>query len=267
MRVKPTALTAILAILGYLVVVFTAWAVTGLQYDAVDDSVENVRNGITIAVGLGAVYLALATTFLGWWRPAMREPRRVGSRWMWAVPILLMMGALVNIATTRWDRIDEVGPYVTYLAIGCMFVGFSEELLTRGIAIVGGRGSMHEKWVWIFSGVIFGLLHAPNALFGQSVSGTVFQIAFAFAVGLTYYVTRRVTGALIVTMVLHACWDFGVFINAHSIEGLDPEPRALGGTLYWPVLVLAVIALVKILKTGDVVDPGRDQLAPFEASA
>lgn len=265
MRVKPTAPAAILAIVGYLVVVFTAWALTGLEYDAVDDSVENVRNGITISVGLGAVYLALATTYLGWWRPAMREPRRVGSRWMLAVPILLMVGALVNIGTTKWERIDEVGPYAAYLAIGCVFVGFSEELLTRGLAIVGGRGSMHERWVWVCSGAIFGVLHAPNALFGQSAADTAFQIVYAFAVGLTYYVTRRITGALVITMVLHAFWDFGVFINAHSIDGLDPAPRAFGGIVYWPVLVLSVIALVKILKTGDVVEPGGDQLAAFEA--
>jgi membrane protease YdiL (CAAX protease family) len=262
--VKPSALAAIVAIVGYTVVIFTSWAVVGLDYDEVGNTVESVRNGVTISVGLGTIYLIVATTILGWWRPAIREPRRIGSRWMWAIPILLMLGALVNIGTTRFDRIDDVGPYVAYLAIGCLFVGFSEELLTRGLAIVGGRGSMHERWVWVFSGVIFGLLHAPNAAFGQSVRGTVSQIGFAFVAGLTYYVTRRISGTLIVTMVLHAFWDFGVFINDHSIDGLDPRPQALGGIVFIPVVIMSIIALVKILKTGDVVEPGGDQLAPLE---
>ena len=107
-----------------------------------------------------------------------------------------LVGAIANLASTKWGRIDDVGSYVFWLGLGCVFVGFSEEMLTRGIAIVGARGSMHEKWVWVFSGVIFSLLHAPNAFFGQSVGGTAFQMVFAFAVGLTYYVTRRIAGTL-----------------------------------------------------------------------
>ena len=165
MRVKPSALTAILAIVGYLVVVFTVWAITGLKYDEVGDTVDNVRKGVILAIGLGAVYLVVVTTALGWWKPAIREPRRVGGGWMWAIPVLLLVGAVVNLAATKWGEIDGVGTYVFWLALGCAFVGFSEELLTRGLAIVGGRGSMHEKWVWVFSGVIFGLLaHAQRLL-------------------------------------------------------------------------------------------------------
>ena len=263
MRVKPSALTAIVAILGYLVVVFTVWAITGLKYDEVADTVENVRKGVTLAIGLGALYLAIVTTAFGWWHPAIREPRRVGSRWMWAVPVLLLLGAILNLGATNWSNIDDVGAYVFWLGLGCAFVGFSEELLTRGIAIVGGRGSMHEKWVWVFSGAIFALLHAPNALFGQSVRGTAFQMVFAFAVGLTYYVTRRISGTLIVTMVLHAMWDFAVFIQDHSVKNLEGDHPATGGFVLYIAIAVAIVALVKILKTGDVVEPGGDQLAEF----
>lgn len=42
-----------------------------------------------------------------------------------------------------------------WLAIGCAFVGFSEEFVTRGLLIVGGRGTLHEGWVWFVS------QHAP----------------------------------------------------------------------------------------------------------
>jgi len=267
MRVKPTALSAIVAIVGYMVVVFTVWSVAGLEYDEVGDTVENVRKGVVLSIGLGAVYLVIVTTALGWWKPALREPRRVGGGWMWLIPALLLAGALVNVASTKWGEIDGVGTYTAWLALGMIFVGFSEELLTRGLAIVGGRGSMHEKWVWAFSGLIFGLLHVPNAFFGQSVGGTVFQVGFAFAVGMTYYVVRRISGTLIVTMVLHALWDFGVFIQDHSVQNLKDKPASAGGFVLYVAVVLAIIALVKILKTGDVVEPGGDQLAEFSKPA
>ena len=218
MRVKPSPLSAIVAILGYMVVVFTVWGAVGLKYDEVGDTLENVQKGVVLAVGLGAVYLVVVTTFLGWWKPAIREPRKVGSTWMWSIPVLLLIGAVVNLATTKWGEIDGVASYAVWLAIGTLLVGFSEELLTRGIAIVGGRGAMHEKWVWVFSGVIFGLLHVPNAFFGQSAVGTAQQVVFAFGVGLTYYVTRRLAGTLIVTMV-----------PARSLGLLGVHPGALGG--------------------------------------
>ena len=142
-----------------------------------------VRTGIVLAIGLGVVYLVVVTTVLGWWKPAIHEPRRVGGGWMWSVPVLLLLGALINLATTKWGEIDHVGAYVGWLALGTVFVGFSEELLTRGLAIVGGRGSMHERWVWAFSSAIFGLIHAPNLLFGQSGVETAKQVVFAFGVG------------------------------------------------------------------------------------
>lgn len=264
MRVKPSAFSAIAAIAGYMVVVFTVWAAVGMEYDEVGDTVENVREGVVLAVALGAVYLVIVTTALGWWKPAIREPRRVGSRWMWSIPVLLLVGAIANLASTKWDEIDGVGEYALWLAIGTLLVGFSEELLTRGLAIVGGRGSMHEKWVWVFSGVIFGLLHVPNAFFGQGGRDTVQQVAFAFAVGLMYYVTRRLTGTLVVTMGLHAIWDFSVFIQDHSGLNLEDKPVAVGGFVLNVTIILGVIALVKILKTGDVVEPGGDQLAEFD---
>jgi membrane protease YdiL (CAAX protease family) len=267
MRVKPSALSAIVAILGYMVVVFSVWAAVGMEYDEVGDTVENVREGIVLAIALGAVYLVIVTTVLGWWKPAMREPRKVGSRWMKTIPVLLLLGAIGNLATTKWGEIDRVGEYALWLAIGTLLVGFSEELLTRGLAIVGGRGSMHEKWVWVFSGFIFGLLHVPNAFFGQSAASTVQQVVFAFAVGMMYYVTRRITGTLVLTMGLHAIWDFSVFIQGHSGLNLEKAPPAAGAPVLYITVILGIIALVKILKTGDVVEPGGDQLAAFTKAA
>jgi uncharacterized protein len=266
MRVKPTALSAIVAILGYMVVVFTVWAVTGLEYDEVGDTLENVQKGIVLSMVLGTVYLVAVTTFLGWWKPAILEPRKVGSRWMWIIAVLLLLGAVGNLSFTKWGEIDGVGSYALWLAIGTLFVGFNEELLTRGLAIVGGRGSMHEKWVWVFSGVIFGLLHAGNALFGQSIAGTVQQMVFAFGVGLTYYVIRRFSGTLIVTMVLHAIWDYSVFIQERSVMDLQDKPTNPSGFVLYVAVILGIVALVKILRSGDVVEPAGDQLAAFDTA-
>ncbi len=92
-------------------------------------------------------------------------------------------------------------------------------------------------------------------------------MVFAFAVGLTYYVTRRISGTLIVTMVLHALWDFSTFIQAHSVDELEEKTASLGSFAMYLAVIVGIVALVKILKTGDVVEPGGDQLAAVEQHA
>jgi membrane protease YdiL (CAAX protease family) len=258
-RVKPSALLAILICIGYCIVVFTMWVIVDIDYDTVSDTVQNVREGVVYSVAAGAVYLIIVATALGWWKPAIHEPRKAGKGWMWVVPGLLLVGALLNLVSTKWGDIDQVGQYVLWVVIGVALVGFSEEMLTRGLAIVGARGSMHEKWVWAFSGLLFGLLHVPNAFFGQGGRETVQQVFFAFFVGLAYYVTRRIAGTLVVTMVLHALWDGSLFIQQHSTDSIP-----IGGVVMTPAVIVAIFALVKILKEGDEVEPGADQLAAFE---
>jgi uncharacterized protein len=269
MRVKPSLPKGLLVLVGYLAVVFTVWIATDIDYDTIGDSVENVREAVTLAMFCGLIYLVIVVSALGWWKPALREARRVHHGWMWVIPVLLALGVVLNLASTEWGRFDElgtkIGPYVLWLALGCAMVGFNEELATRGQLIVGARGSVHEVWVWFTASLCFGLMHVPNFWFGEDGKTTVQQVFLAFTVGTAYYVTRRVTGSLIVTMVLHGAWDFSTFIQGHSVDGMAEKTIALGGALSFPLVAIALIAVFVILrKDGDVVEPGGDQLAPFE---
>ena len=131
------------------------------------------------------------------------------------------------------------------LAVGCALVGFSEEFLTRGLMIVGFRGTLTEPWVWFLSSACFGLLHGLNVFFGQSVGATVWQIGFAFVLGTAFYVTRRLTGLLVVTMVIHAVWDFG----ALGIDHAGADPSLITALLQYPIVIVAFVLLVKILRS------------------
>jgi membrane protease YdiL (CAAX protease family) len=111
--------------------------------------------------------------------------------------------------------------------------------------IVGFRGTLSEGWVWFLSSLLFGLLHGLNVFFGQSIGATLYQIMFAFLLGTAFYVTRRLTGLLVVNMVIHALWDFGALSTEHS--GSDPSP--IGGFLSWITAILAFIVLAKILRS------------------
>ena len=242
MKVRPTPLVSILLFLAYVALIGLVWAVVGLDYDQVGDSTTTVVQGVVVPVGLGAVLLAVAASVLGWWRPALREPARAGRPWMLVVGLLLVVIAGGNLVVTDWGALEV--SFLVVLAVGTALVGFSEEMLTRGLAIVGFRGTMREPAVWFASSLMFGLLHVLNLAFGQSLGGTARQVVFAFLTGTAFYVVRRVSGLLVVTMAIHALWDFSVFAQDSS----GAEPNVVTGVLLWPALIVAFVALVLLLR-------------------
>ena len=66
------------------------------------------------------------TTWLGWWRPVMRE-KPVGVKWMWSIPVVLGLLVLIGV---DWAQISVLGaPYLLLLALGTLLVGFNEEIV------------------------------------------------------------------------------------------------------------------------------------------
>lgn len=103
-------------------------------------------------------------------------------------------------------------------------------------------------WVWFFSCLIFGGIHALNILFGAEVGTTVAQIGLAFLGGTVFYVVRRNTGALIWAMLLHAFWDFNTLTA--SAYGAADSPARLLSSLQYVAVLLAVVGLVIMLRKG-----------------
>ncbi|WP_457205370.1 hypothetical protein [Nocardioides sp. P5_C9_2] len=90
MRAQPRPLITVAVAVGYTAIVGLTWTVVGLDYDAVGDTTTTVVEGIVVPVGLGSVFLAAVTTYLGWWGPAIHEDLRA-PRWMWVVPVLMIL--------------------------------------------------------------------------------------------------------------------------------------------------------------------------------
>ncbi|HEU4511932.1 MAG TPA: CPBP family intramembrane glutamic endopeptidase [Nocardioidaceae bacterium] len=260
MRVQPRPLITVGLAIGYMAIVVTTWAIVGLDYDEVGDTTSNIIKGIVVPVALGAVFLAVATSWLGWWGPAIHEKLRA-PKWLWAVPVLMFLpglGALLG----GFGPADRGAAYLLALGAGTLLVGFSEEMLTRGAGLVGLRGGFGEAAAWFFSCLIFGLIHALNFFFGQAIGSTVQQIGLAFVAGSVLYITRRVAGTLILSMLLHAWIDFTTF--AFTDAAVDAEsPFVALNLLQWGAFVLAVIGVVIVLRRGSYRDEApQDALAP-----
>jgi len=236
------ALVAIGVFVVYTALVAVLWKVNGVRYDTIAESRDSVVRGIVVPIGVGGLLLAVATTWLGWWHPVLFQEGRTGPAWALVVPV--MLGVVGLVGALNIDYRSEARGVLPWLAAGVLLVGFSEEVLTRGLLIVGGRqAGWSELVVVIVSCVLFGLLHGINAFFGQSLQQTVTQIVSAGVVGAAFYATRMSTGTLLVCMVLHALWDFGTL--GQTTTGRPQKPLA-------GVLVLATFAL-GLVATGFIV--------------
>lgn len=213
------------------------------DYPTLGQTVDSVVRSLVVPEGIAAVALCLVVTGLGWWRIATVDPTRTRLRWTWLAPALIAVVCLVRLPLVDWSALP--GHYFLLLAVGVVFVGVFEELMTRGVLLVGLRRRLPEFGVWIASCVLFGLLHLLNALAGAGLGATLVQVVFAASFGSTLYVARRLTGNLLLPVLLHAFWDFGSIALSATSDVHDPSTLVLVGVVglfSFAVLAFGIVA-------------------------
>lgn len=245
MRVQPRAWIAIAVVAGYAAIMGATWFLTGTDYETVGATPGDALTGIVLPVALASLFTAAVTYWFGWWGPALRDTP-AGPRWLLILPLLIVLTSVGTLLSHGFEGVEA--RLVLTLALGTLLVGFGEEMTLRGTGIVALRGSFGEVGVWFVSSLLFALLHALNVLFGQSAAATVQQMAFAFVIGSALYLVRRVTGTLVICMVIHAFWDFSTFVAGASTG--EPTAFAALALLQYVVVVVAIIGLVLVLRQG-----------------
>jgi membrane protease YdiL (CAAX protease family) len=238
-RVRPRVWIGLAIWLAYALLVFVVQQLSGVPYTEFGRDGGTLFLGAGLSLIIGAVLLAITTSLLGWWRPALFD-RAHSVRWPIFVPAIMAVALLINLAATDWGSYD--GAFFA-ASLVLLLVGFTEEMATRGLLLVGLRSRLHEGWVWFISTALFALMHLTNALAGQGLGLTLTQVGMAFLGGTVFYILRRTTGSLIWAMVLHGLWDFSTFAVGHGTTG---PLAALGGTvnLIAGILGLAVVVFV-----------------------
>jgi len=213
------------------------------DYSTLGQTVEGVLGALVVPEGIAVLVLCVYVTALGWWPIATTDRRRTALRWTLTAPALIAAVCVARLPLVEWGA--QPVRYFLLLAVGVLFVGVFEELLTRGVLLVGLRRRLPEFGVWIASCVLFGLLHFLNVLAGAEVGATVVQVVFAASFGSTLYLARRLTGNLLAPVLLHAFWDFGSIAVSATVPTQDlvrMVPVGLLGLFAFAVLALGVVA-------------------------
>jgi membrane protease YdiL (CAAX protease family) len=112
-------------------------------------------------------------------------------------------------ALTQVDYTTYSVSVILLTLVATLTIGVNEEIVTRGILLVGLRNSGLAEWlVCLITVVVFSILHLVNVVGGASL--TVLLVTAAG--GILLYVSRRVFGNLLVPIGLHTLYDVAFYL-------------------------------------------------------
>ncbi|SFR93467.1 CAAX protease self-immunity [Microbacterium sp. cf046] len=190
-------------------------------------SAMDIVIGTALPIILGSILLVLFALSVGWLKELFSRQPVGGRGWMW---VAVGVVAAINVsAFLSIDYAEAGAPLVAAWLFTGLFVGFAEEVLTRGFAVNLMRKAGHgEIAVALVSSGIFAALHLGNLFTtDQGLPTTLLQVVYTFCFGMCMYLALRVTGNLIWPILLHATTDPTLFLHgeapaAGSIFGILP---------------------------------------------
>jgi uncharacterized protein len=226
----------LLLVLVYAAIIQAGGRIIGADVDSDEGwrTTGAVLESSLIPIALSAVFAVGIATWLRWWPAIVAEPLPV-QRWVGIVPIALIVAAAVG---TSWGNLleQEADLVLTLIVLVCI-VGFTEELMFRGVGLVTFRRmDLTEARVALYSSIVFGAVHLSNAI-GTGTTA-VFQAAVVSFTGYMLYLTRRWAGVIWLAMAVHASQDFALLSGQ---VGVDPETSPLSLLVLPTMIGLAIL--------------------------
>jgi membrane protease YdiL (CAAX protease family) len=237
-RRTPTVAMGIGVYLGYLAVFFAIWTFNAVDYLRIGESAQTTKLWYAIPTLCGCAFLVLAISALGWWRMVLFDTSKSGPKWTWILPIVMAAIILNNFLGIPASKLSA--ELLLWSSLGAIGVGFGEEMITRGSMVVALRSRFAESRVWLISTLLFSAMHIPNVHFGLPLSAMPVQVLLTFIVGSGFYVIRRISGTLILPMILHGLWDSSLFLNIAT--GVNPS------VVQFAIYPLAIVCAVAVLR-------------------
>ena len=176
------------------------------------------------------LWLTAVVFILKWKQNVGFAPAKKGS---WKFVIFPLVSAIIVLGGMTMVLGGGVGGYMDalggvgsllQLVLFFLLVGYTEELMFRGIFFFGVSERTKPIVAALITAVIFGSFHFINLLAGQALNVTISQVLHAVVAGFMYVAIRMITDSLIPIIIFHATWDFllttgKIAVGAHTASG------------------------------------------------
>ncbi|HOZ32109.1 MAG TPA: CPBP family intramembrane metalloprotease [Tabrizicola sp.] len=205
-------LTALVALGVYLIwqAINSGIQIAGTGPEGID-LLDLVKHGLSSSLATASLFLLVVVVLLRWWREVglAKGPQRGTLRviWPWLLFLALFAASALNAGLPP-------ASVTLFILANTMMVGWSEEVMFRGVWL---RGLHRSFGIWVAilgSSLIFGAMHVLNVFLTGDLRGAVLQAAAAFLSGVFLAAVRLRTGSLWTGIVLHGLWDAGTFLVA-----------------------------------------------------
>jgi membrane protease YdiL (CAAX protease family) len=176
--------------------------------------VENLMsNHLVYCLSVASIFLLAAVAYTGWWREVGLQPDGTTSNFM----VLIAPGlAVIVIWVVAFRRRLPEGTTLLLAGVNTLLVGFSEEVMFRGILFHATETFFGYAWAVAITAAVFGLMHALNGLITgkpvRAVEQAFLTILFGFWIG----AVRLYLSTIYPLIIIHWLWDFGLFAAAPS---------------------------------------------------
>lgn len=149
--------------------------------------------------------------------------KNIGRGLLFALPGLLFV--CVNILGTDFSNF-KIG-----ILIFGFVPGFTEEIQFRGMVIPNLMRIFNKAkgiYASLFTAaIIFGVMHITNIFAGANVGTTIFQVFYAFALGVFFGGVLIRTGSLWPSIIIHGLTDFFAFMSTSAADSGAVQTQAL----------------------------------------
>ncbi|KIC38839.1 hypothetical protein RA27_18275 [Ruegeria sp. ANG-R] len=168
----------------------------------------------------------------------------------WMLPVILILGAVwVSLIVQASGAALTQGQWMTLatLAVLTICVGYSEEILFRGMILHSFLETRGKLVAVLVSGVLFGLAHSSNAFAGLlPLGGALGQAATAMLFGLLFGLLMLRINCIVPLMIYHALWDLS--LSSTTVMTTNPVQAYQVITAIPMELVLTVILMVLLIR-------------------
>ena len=197
---RPYLFSTLIILLIVAVYLLAGTAVYLLQRSGSDFTLYLIAN-----VVLTLVFIAILTGMRCWKRTGFQALPNRRDLWLYALPLLPVLGNLVFGIQTH-----ELRSVLTFFVLAAL-IGFVEETAFRGLILQ----ALAPRGLWkaaIISAVLFGLVHSMNALSGSDPAYILLQIGYAMAFGFGWACVTLRTRVIWPLVIIHALIDFTSFM-------------------------------------------------------
>ena len=227
-------LSAILICTIYVLLLLGLAKLFGVKYTDIIKNTDNIKRGIVFPIGIASYLLLIFAVYYGWLPDVLSFDPRVTNPILLLIPFATIVSIVARFSKMKLNSFDRTG--IILLVMGTLIIGFSEELLVRGIAVHALQKDGYSIVViGILSSLIFGLLHFMNFFNGQDIKKTTIQVGGTILMGLNFYIILVITGTLWAPIVVHFLYDLSIF-------ALGPDPK-LEKSLTSNIISISTIAM------------------------